>query len=258
MEFREPLKNKKTYELMGIGATLALLQAIAMLIHDTHIFPYPVEIVQAIPRLHFEDFLIRNLGYSLYLNFASYIIALSIAIPLGFLLGLYTPLGTMFNRQIDAIRYVPLTALVGLFVVWFGMYSNMKIQFLAAGIFVYLLPQLITRINEVDVVYHQTIRTLGASKWQQFRHVFWPAVMSKFTDDIRVLTPISWTYICVIELINVQGGIGAMIWKVSRAQQMDRAFATLAVIILVGILQDKLFLFSDRKIWKFKYVQKGK
>jgi len=254
MEFREPLKNKKTYELMGIGATLALLQVIAMLISDPHIFPYPADIALAVPKLHFEDFLIRNLGFSLYLNFSSYIIALSLVIPLGFLLGLYTPLGTMFNRQIDAIRYVPLTALVGLFVVWFGLYANMKIQFLAAGIFVYLLPQLITRINEVDVVYHQTIRTLGANKWQQFRYVFWPAVMSKFTDDIRVLTPISWTYICVIELINIQGGIGALIWRVSRQQDMDRAFAALATIILVGIIQDKSFLFLDRKIWKFKYV----
>ena len=32
--------------------------------------------------------------------------------------------------------------------------------------------------------------------------------MSKLSDDIRVLTAISWTYIIVIENIGSEGGLG--------------------------------------------------
>lgn len=130
----------------------------------------------------------------------------------------------------------------------------MKIGFLTVGILVYLIPVVVQRISEVEDVYAQTAFTLGASKFQQIKHVFFPAVMSKLIDDIRVLTAISWTYIIIAELLNKESGIGSLIYTKARQGQIDRVFALLVVITLIGLLQDKIFGWIDRILHPNKYT----
>jgi NitT/TauT family transport system permease protein len=110
---------------------------------------------------------------------------------------------------------------------WFGIETNMKVQFLAFGIMVYLLPVVVQRIADVDEIYLQTAYTLGANKWQIFKSVYWPFVTSKIFDDIRVLTAISWTYIIVAELVNKTGGVGALIFTAAPRSRLDKVFAVL-------------------------------
>src|SRR5690606_38106053 len=103
------------------------------------------------------------------------------------------------SKPIEAMRFVPITALIGVFIIWFGIYDEMKVAFLAFGIIVFLLPAVIQRIDEVEDVYLQTTFTLGATNWQTVKSVYLPYVMSKLIDDIRVLTAVSWTYIIITE-----------------------------------------------------------
>ena len=153
------------------------------------------------------------------------------------------------------MRYLPLSALTGLFITWFGLGDPMKIAFLALGILVYLLPVVIQRLDDVDEVFAQTSYTLGASRWQQIKSVFIPAVISKITDDIRVLTAISWTYIIIAELLNKGEGIGSLIYTKSRQGQVDRVFALLIIIMVIGMLQDRLFVIIDKIINPHKYFK---
>jgi NitT/TauT family transport system permease protein len=218
------------------------------------ILPSPTDVLTCIPELHFKDAMVRNLGYSMYLNVAGYLEAVAICLPLGFLIGLFPLFKGLFSRQVDAIRFIPLTAITGLFIVWFGIEDTMKIQFLAFGIIVYLLPVVVQRVDGVERVYQQTAFTLGASTWETIRTVFFPAVFSKLFDDIRVLVAISWTYIIVAEMVNKTGGIGAMLYSAARQSRIDKVFALLFLIILVGFIQDKIFKALDKKLFPYKHV----
>jgi NitT/TauT family transport system permease protein len=258
-ELRAPLskRQKALLELAGLVGFLLLWQLVAMRINSPAILPSPLTVLASFPELHFDDLLIRNVFFSIKINFLGYLQAVLISIPLGFVIGLYTPLGSVVSRYVDAIRYIPLTAVTGLFIAWFGIYLNMKVQFLAFGVFVYLLPVVVQRVKEVDEVYVQTAQTLGASQWQTIVRVFLPAALSRVSDDIRVLTAISWTYIIVAELVNNEGGIGALIFRAARQSRLDKVFAALFVIILIGVVQDKIFLWLDRRAFKFKYAKGG-
>lgn len=218
------------------------------------LLPTPIDVLKSIPELHFKDALVRNLGYSMYLNTTGYIEAVLICLPLGFLIGLFPLFKGMFSKPVDAIRFIPLTAVTGLFIAWFGIEDEMKIQFLAFGIIVYLLPVVVQRVDEVQQVYQQTAFTLGATKWQTIRTVFFPGVFSKLFDDIRVLVAISWTYIIVAEMINKTGGIGSMLYSAARQSRIDKVFALLFVIILVGFIQDKIFKVLDKQLFPYKHV----
>ncbi len=224
----------------------------------TGILPTPQSVLKSFPSLHFEDAIVRHALFSIKLNLLGYLEAVAIAIPLGFLIGLFPIFRALLERHVTAARYIPLSAVIGLFITWFGLYSMMKVQFLALGIVVYLLPTVVQRIDEVKEVYVQTVTTLGATKWQQIKTVFIPDVISRVSDDIRVLGAISWTYIIIAEVVNKsEGGIGAQIFTVARQSRTDKVFGILLIIILIGFLQDKLFLWIDRRFFKHKYAGEG-
>jgi NitT/TauT family transport system permease protein len=219
--------------------------------------PTPLHTVQAFPSLlkGGEDNLISNSLHSLWLNLQGYFWAILIALPLGFAIGLMPIMRALFSKPIDASRYLPLSALTGLFMLWFGLGDMMKVAFLAFGILVYMIPVVVQRINEVDQVHLQTVYSLGATNWQTIRKVYLPAVLSKFIDDLRVLTAISWTYIIIAEILNRNGGLGSLIYIKSRKGETDAVFAILIVIILIGLFQDRIFKYIDKRFFPHKHYK---
>ena len=124
---------------------------------------------------------------------------------------------------------------------------------MAFGIWVYLVPVVVQRIDEVDSIHLQMMKTLGASFWQTVRYVTWPSVISRLSDDIRILVGISWTYIIVAELAGIQGGLGSLIFLGERQSNVGKVYAVIFIIIAIGIIQDAIFKLIDRLLFKFKY-----
>ncbi len=217
------------------------------------IIPPPLDVIKSLKELHFKDFVVKETLYSLKLNVLGYLEAIVLSILIGFTIGLVPFFRALLSRWVNAVRFIPLTAVTGLFIAWFGIESNMKVQFLAFGILVYLLPVVVQRIDQVQKLLLQTAFTLGASKWQMIKTVYFPSVASKIIDDIRVLTAISWTYIIIAEMLNQTGGVGALIHLSGRQSRLDKVFALLIIIILIGIIQDRLFAWADKKLFKYKY-----
>ena len=216
--------------------------------------PHPMRVLTAYKDLYKENDLIQNAAKSIGLNIGGYIKAILWALPLGFIIGLIPLFRGAFQNIVNAIRFVPLTAVTVIFIVWFGIGASMKVNFLAFGIIIYLLPVIMQRIDEVNDVYLKTVYTLGANAWQTVITVYIPSVLSRVSDDIRILTAISWTYIIVAENLRDEGGLGALIYKAGeRNARIDKTFAVLIVIILIGVFQDRIFAYLDRKFFPHKY-----
>ena len=219
------------------------------------ILPTPLHVVQAYPKLWEEDNLATHTFHSIWLNLKGYFWAILISFFIGGLIGFIPLFRGLFSRPVDAMRYLPISALTGLFMLWFGLGDNMKVAFLAFGIFVYMIPVIVQRINEVEDVHLTTVYTLGAGNWQTLISVYLPSVFSKFMEDLRVLTAISWTYIIIAEILNNTGGLGSLIYWLARRDKTDKVFAVLLLIIVIGILQDRLFVYLDRRLFPHKHYK---
>ncbi|MCD8417214.1 ABC transporter permease subunit [Tenacibaculum finnmarkense genomovar finnmarkense] len=222
------------------------------------ILPSPIKVIKAFPELNKDDDVIGNTFLSIKLNLLGYLLAIIIAIPVGFLLGLIPLFRGLFSKIIDSYRFIPLTAVTGIFIMWLGLGSQMKVSFLAFGIIVYLIPVVVQRIDQVQKVYLNTVFTLGATPWQTIKSVYMPYVFSKLIDDIRVLTAISWTYITIVEMLNKGGGIGELIWTAKRQSRIDKAFAILIIIVIIGVIQDRLFVIIDKLLFPYKHINTNK
>lgn len=221
------------------------------------ILPNPIDVITSIPRLASDHNLMGNMWYTIRLNLLGYVYALIIAIPLGFLIGIYPILRAMFQKPFEAIRFLPLPAVSGIMVAIFGIGFDMKASFLALGILIYILPVVTQRVmelqntaNPTDNVFLQKAKTQGMTKWQMFRYVYFPFVMERIYSDIRGLVAISYTYVTIAENINKEGGIGACINTMTRQSSIDSVYALLLIIILIGIAQDYIFRIFDPIIFK--------
>ncbi len=152
----------------------------------TVILPTPTEVLRAFPVLHFQEALVRSIGGSLYRVYMGFLLAALVAIPLGLLMGTFPPVKHFFVPLLDPLRFLPISALVPLFIVWFGIDEMQKIIFLFVGIVVYLLPLVVEAVENVDDVYLQTATTLGASKGQLIRHVLIPGSLPAIGEALRV------------------------------------------------------------------------
>lgn len=217
--------------------------------------PRPIDVLRSYPGLWAKDSLVKNAQKSVWLTLQGYFWAVIICVPIGFIVGLLPLFRGLFSKPIEAMRFLPLTALIGVFIIWFGIYDEMKVAFLAFGIIVFLLPAVIQRIDEVEKVFLQTAFTLGATDWQTVKSVYIPSVMSKLIDDIRVLTAVSWTYIIITEYINKDGGLGALIYIKRRLLQMPDMFALILLIVLIGFLQDRAFVYLGRRLFPFLHYK---
>jgi NitT/TauT family transport system permease protein len=223
------------------------------------ILPNPVDVIYSLPSLMSDYSLFSNIWYTISLNLTGYFYALIIAIPIGFLIGIYPLPRAMFQKIVEALRFIPIPSVSGILIAIFSIGFGMKSAFLAFGLLIYLVPVITQKIidlqnpdNVKENVYIQTATTIGMSNWQKFRYVYWPFVMSRVYSDIRSLVAISYTYVVIAESLNKEGGIGALISTLSRQAKMEYVYALLFIIITIGILQDFLLKKLEPVLFKFK------
>jgi NitT/TauT family transport system permease protein len=252
MEVREgvSIQSRRSLALAGLAAFLGIW---AMLsyggIVPPVILPSPSEVVKAIPYLHFEEALVRSAIASLYRVALGFLLAAAVAIPLGILMGTFPPIKHFFSPVLDPMRFLPISAIVPLFIVWFGIEDLQKIMFLFVGIVVYMLPLVVEAVERVEDVYLQTATTLGASRWQLVWHVLVPGSSPAIGEALRVMNGIGWTYVIMAEVVNAPSGLGHLITVSQRYGHMDRMFALVLLILLIGVVTDQLIALANQRLF---------
>jgi NitT/TauT family transport system permease protein len=241
MNVREPVSRQRVRLLAGAGVLTFIVTWCALSYTNlvpTVILPSPTEVLRAFPVLHFEEALVRSIGRSLYRVYMGFFLAAAVAIPLGLIMGTFPPVKHFFVPLLDPLRFLPISALVPLFIVWFGIDELQKIVFLFVGIVVYLLPLVVEAVENVDDVYLQTATTLGATRGQLIRHVLIPGSLPAIGEALRVMNGIGWTYVILAEVVNARYGLGYLITVAGKRSHVDQIFALVLVILFIGVITD--------------------
>jgi NitT/TauT family transport system permease protein len=240
---REPLPRKVGLAL-GFVAPAVVLGAWCAITYTgwapPDFLPSPTEVVRGTLQLFLQYDLTSAILISTKRIALAFLLASAVALPLGVLMGAFEPINRIFEPIVSPLRYMPISAFIPLLILWFGIYEQEKVAFLFLGVFVYLLPVVISAIRAIPDELVQTALTLGASRLQVIRTVLLPAALPEIFDSFRVMNAISWTYVILAEAVNAEGGLGYMVDLAYRHQKAPWSFAGLLVIGGIGLITDGL------------------
>jgi len=195
---------------------------------------------------------VRSAAMSFWRITYAFFLAALITIPLGVLMGSFPLVRAWIEPFSGPLRYLPISAVTGLFILLFGIEERMKIAFLFLGSAVYLLPIVVEAIRGVDQVYVETAQTLGARKWQVIWRVILPAAWPDIWEAMRVIYGVGWTYVILAEIINARYGLGYLINIAYKRAHIDWAYALVLVILLLGVGSNELFRWGGRQLFAWR------
>ena len=187
----------------------------------------------------------------------AFFVAAAVALPLGILMGAYEPLNRLVEPVMAPLRYMPISAFIPLTILWFGIGELQKIAFLFLGVFVYLLPVVISAIRAVPEELVQTARTLGAGRRQVITTVLMPAAMPDIFDSFRVMNAISWTYVILAEFVNTTRGLGYLIKLAGDRIKTSEMFAGVIIIGVIGLCTDALIRGAGKLLFPWREGNHG-
>jgi NitT/TauT family transport system permease protein len=255
---RQPLP-RATASVIGLIAPLLLGAVWCLLTYGGLVapdfLPSPTEVLRGTLQLFLQyDLWAAIVGSTRRIGLA-FLLASAVAVPLGVLMGAFEPVNRFFEPIMAPLRYMPISGFISLLILWFGIYEKEKIAFLFLGVFVYLLPVVVTAIRVVPEELVQTSLTLGASRWQVIRTVLVPAALPEIFDSFRVMNAILWTYVILAEWVNPGHGLGYIIELARTHQKASWAFAGLLVIGGIGLITDFLIRTISALLFRWRETE---
>lgn len=188
---------------------------------------------------------------ALFISFLRIGVATALAVTVGALIGALIGksryAAAILRPIIQPARYLPLTALLPLLILWFGIGETMKVFFLFTGIVFYFIPLVANAIQTAPIEYIDVARGLGATERQLIKKVMWPHALPQIFDGLIVINGMGWTYVILAEIVNAKNGLGYLINIAGRLQRSDEVFAGLILISLVAIASDRFLSFIRHK-----------
>lgn len=220
---------------------------------DQTLLPGPVRVFKAWITLFAEREFAVDVTQSVKRIFASFGIALVIALPLGMLMGAYAPVAGFFNALVSPFRYLPAPSFVPLLLMWLGTGDSQKIALLVIGVVFFLISLFMDNTRAVSAELVECSRTLGATRRGVLWHVLLPAALPNYVDTARQMLAMSWTYLVIAEIVASTDGIGAMMMRAKRFVQVDDIMAGILTIGLLGLLADFTIRLFHRLCFRYLY-----
>lgn len=203
--------------------------------------PTPIAVIAAAIKGLASGSLLTNTVFSMSEIMAGFVLASVLAVPLGILMGSFKIVEAAIEPVTNFVRYLPVSALIPLLILWVGIGIEEKIAVIFIGTF---FQQLILIADVSRGVSHDLLEvsyTLGADRRTVVTRVLIPATMPGVMDTLRVTLGWAWTYLVVAEIVSADKGLGYFIMNSMRGLFTDRIFLGIMVIGLLGLVTDQLF-----------------
>jgi NitT/TauT family transport system permease protein len=218
--------------------------------------PSPASVWEAARELLADENLWLDFKASLLRVTAGFLLAAFMGVPLGILMGSFKAFEGLLQPLTEFVRYIPVPALIPIFMVLFGIDELSKVMLIWVGTFFQLVLMVADETRRVPYELLQVSYTLGARRREVLRLVMWRSAMPGIFDALRLCNGWAWTYLVVAELIAANEGLGYRVLKFSRFLQTPKIWVYLVLLGVIGLGLDLLFRTLNRQL--FHWAETGK
>jgi NitT/TauT family transport system permease protein len=189
---------------------------------------------------------------SLYRVLTGLVLAFICAVTLGSLAFYFEIFGKLTLPTVTLLAPIASVAWIPLAIFAFGVGSGAAIFVVFISVVFTLTLGTVNNMQQVDQLYINTARVLGANRRQVIQHVIFPAVLPNLFVIMRINLFAAWMGVLAAEMVGVRTGMGAIVVVGRQMMNMNLTFLGMAMIGLVGYLLDASFGLVQRRVlwWK--------
>ncbi|MFD2740414.1 ABC transporter permease [Sulfitobacter aestuarii] len=214
--------------------------------------PRPSDVLLTFQELYQSGLLFKHLLPSLSRLAVGASIGAGLGIAVGVLIGLFSYVRAGLVPLVAALFPVPKIALLPLFVIWFGIDEASKYALIAFGTFT---PTVVATYSAVDNVERGLIRmgqSFGLSWWSIVRKIVLPGAMPGILSGLRISLAIAIILLVAAEMLGAQYGIGAYILEAGSLYDLERLFAGVVILSLLGVLVSAAIAAVERRVLRWR------
>lgn len=210
-------------------------------------FPPLSQVLAALWDMIISGQLADHIGISLQRAALGFMLAVVIAIPLGFLMGRYAAFEKASDFLVQTLRNTSQFALLPVFILLLGIgeASKVAVTFYAAVFF--LLINTIVGVKSVDPLLIKAARSMGTSDWDMFKKVIFPSAIPSIVAGARLGVKTSLFSVIAAEMLAAQSGIGYLIQNSSLMLETDRMYAGILTLTIIGLVLNYLLVAGERR-----------
>lgn len=230
--------------LAEIGTRTGFISALTL--------PRPSDVLGTFRDLYVTGMLWTHLGPSLTRLFVGALLGATAGIATGVLIGLFSYVRAGLSPVVAALFPIPKIALLPLFVIWFGIDEGSKYALIAFGTFT---PTVVATYGAVDNVDRTLIRmgqSFGLSWGSIVRKIVLPGAMPGILSGLRISLAIAIILLVAAEMLGAEYGIGAYILEAGALYDLERLFAGVVILSLLGVLLSFSIGLLERRLLRWR------
>lgn len=214
--------------------------------------PKPSDVLLTFRELYDSGLLWTHLAPSLTRLAVGAALGATAGVGVGVLIGLFSYIRAGMVPLVAAIFPIPKIALLPLFVIWFGIDEASKYALIAFGTFT---PTVVATYGAVDNVDRTLIRmgqSFGLNWTSIVRKIILPGAMPGILSGLRISLAIAIILLVAAEMLGAEHGIGAYILEAGALYNLERLFAGVVILSLLGVLLSTVIGAIERYVLRWR------
>ena len=210
--------------------------------------PRPSDVLVAFRDLHVSGLLYEHLSISLSRLAVGAALGVSVGVGTGVLIGLFSYVRAGLVPLVAAVFPIPKIALLPLFVIWFGIDEGSKYALIALGTFTPMVVATYGAVDNVDRTLIRMAQSFGLSWLSIVRKIVLPGAMPGILSGLRISLAIAIILLVAAEMLGAEYGIGAYVLEAGSLYDLDRLFAGVVILSLLGVLVSATISLLERRL----------
>jgi ABC-type nitrate/sulfonate/bicarbonate transport system permease component len=234
--------------LLALILGMQILNAVA----GNLVMPSPLAVLRQEIEMWSDGTLLSALWESLAVLGAGFGLAATSGVFVGILLGGIPFLGRVFAPFVTAMNSTPGAAFIPLIIVWFGLYTEAKIVLVWHAAVFPILISTAAGIANANRDLTEMAQSFGAGRRVLFWQVMVPDALPAILSGLRIGAAVSTVGTVIAELTMAQSGLGGLMITAGNRFQMDRYFAVVIVLMVLGTLITLGLRLAERRFARWR------
>ncbi|MEP2639742.1 ABC transporter permease [Roseobacter sp.] len=193
--------------------------------------PTPIDVFEATLGSIADPEFYVHIGVSIWRVMLSFVLAVLVGVPIGLLMARNRIARAALIPYIEIMRPIPAVAWIPLAILMWPTEESSIIFITFLGAFFPIVLNTINGAEQTPEVLLRATRSLGASRFAEFRHVVFPSALPSISAGLAVGMGVAWFSLLAGEIISGQYGIGYFTWD---AYSMVRTPDIVLGMLMIG------------------------